>query len=127
MSPAPSLLLLKPAGTGSAHASEVDRVIPCLDAGLCLNQLCFAVQNFSTHVLTLAQVAPSNPAVMDWLHTHGVSNEDLEKLTIGSRMLALLFPWRISVVLVPVATAVILTRIVIALTPYPGRAAFWAS
>ena len=28
-------------------------------------------------LLTLLQMAPSNPAVMDWLHVHGVSNEGL--------------------------------------------------
>jgi hypothetical protein len=38
----------------------------------------------------------------------------------GSLPLALVFPWRISVVLVPVATAVILTRLVAFLTPLPS-------
>lgn len=76
-------------------------------------------------ILTLLQLAPGNPAVMDWLRAHGVDNDWLEELTIGSRLLALMFPWRISVVLVPVATAVIVTRVVTALTPYPGASQFW--
>ncbi len=84
-----------------------------------------AIPAIGSMLLTLMQVAPTNPAVMDWLRAQGVSNEWLDKLTLGSRMLALVFPWRISAVLVPVATAVILTRIVAALTPYPGRPAFW--
>jgi hypothetical protein len=84
-----------------------------------------AIPAIGSVLLTLIQLAPGNPAVMDWLHAQGISNEGLEQLTVGSRMLALVFPWRISVVLVPVATAVILTRIVTVLTPYPGRPAFW--
>ncbi|HEY1380721.1 MAG TPA: DUF6798 domain-containing protein [Gemmataceae bacterium] len=39
----------------------------------------------------------------------------------GNLALALVFPWRVSAVLVPVATAVILTRLVRGLTPWPDQ------
>lgn len=42
----------------------------------------------------------------------------------GNRTLALLFPWRVSAVLMPVATAIILTRIVEMLPPFFARG--WA-
>jgi hypothetical protein len=76
-------------------------------------------------LLTLLQVAPGNLQVTDWLRVRGATPDLLDKLTEASRTLALLFPWRISVVLVPVSTAAIITRLVAALTPYPGRSRFW--
>ena len=84
-----------------------------------------AIPAIGSVLLTLAQLAPGNPAVMDWLRTHGVGQETLDKVTAGRWTLALLFPWRISAVLVPVATAAILTRVVTFMTPYPGRPAWW--
>jgi hypothetical protein len=72
-------------------------------------------------LLTLARTASESPAVMEWLLARGFTAETLERFTIWSRTLALLFPWRISAVLIPVATAVIVTRLVAMLTPYPGR------
>ena len=71
--------------------------------------------------LTLARAAPESPAVMTWLAGHGVAPEMLDKVTVWSRTLALMFPWRISAILIPVATTVIIARLVAALTPYPGR------
>jgi hypothetical protein len=80
-------------------------------------------------LLTLARAVPESPAVMAWLGAHGVAPDMLDKLTIWSRTLALLFPWRISAILIPVATAVVIARLVAALTPYPGRAEWlgWAA
>jgi hypothetical protein len=72
-------------------------------------------------LLTLAQMAPDNPAVIEWLRARGVEQTILAKLPDYGKMLALMFPWRISVVLVPVATTAILTRMVAMITPYPGR------
>jgi hypothetical protein len=76
-------------------------------------------------LLTLLQLAPSNPAIIDWLRARGVTQDVLDQATEASRTLALLFPWRISVILIPVSTAAIITRIVAALTPYPGHSRMW--
>jgi hypothetical protein len=76
---------------------------------------------FLAALLTLIRAMPETPAALDWLRNHGVPADVLDKLTIWCRTLALMFPWRISAVLIPVATAVIVTRLVALMTPYPGR------